>query len=377
MYTITRNDFFKVTSRLKIGNTWLNHRLQHLINNDEKLKRAIKEDRVKYGALDTWLLSRLKMNHKSDHISDISSSSATGIFDVFKLEFSTPMLTYFGIKRSILPKVVSNFYDFGFTHEKIIGIPVKIDVVITDQSASMIANCCFKPGSSKITLGTGSFFQVNVGDKCKGSSYGAHPLVAWSIKNQLQKTSTTFKLEFFHESSSDAIRFLNTVGLCKDVTQLSRIASSIPDSDGVYFIPSVYGFVGMKQTTKDHHLIRAVLENIIFTIGGFYFSMKKDSESFRPHKIRIDGGIAQNDFVCQQISTLTGVLIERSEFCSELTSIGCAILSAYKNGILNELEDAEKSYKSERIFHPDAASRVKLLTDYTKFAKVMERYQNS
>lgn len=361
-----------------MGNSWLNHRLQHVINNDEKLKRAIKENRVKYGALDTWLLSRLKMDHKSEHISDISSSSATGIFDAFRLDFSTPMLKYFHIKRSILPKVVSNFHDFGFTHEKILGVPVKIDVVITDQSASMIANCCFEPGSSKITLGTGSFFQVNVGAKCKGSSFGAHPLVAWSIKDRQQKSSTVFKLEFFHESSSDAIRFIQTVGLCSDVAQLSSIASSIDDSDGVYFIPSVYGFVGMKHTTRGQHLIRAVLENIIFTVGRFFFSAKKDFDSFRPRKIRIDGGIAQNDFVCQQIATLTGVDIERSEFCSELTSIGCAILSAYKiGGILNELEDAERFYKSGRIFHPDAEGRVKLLTDYGKFEKIMEKYQFS
>lgn len=346
-----------------------------MINNDDKLKRAIKENRVKYGALDTWLLNRLKMNHKSDHISDIASSSATGIFDVFKLEFSTPMLKYFGLKRSILPKVVSNFHDFGFTHEKILGVPIRIDVVITDQSASMVANCCFRPGSAKITLGTGSFLQVNVGAKCKGSSFGAHPLIAWSVKNKEKKTSTIFKLEFFHESSSDSIRFMQTVGLCSDVTLLSDIASSIEDSDGVYFIPSIYGFVGIKHTTRDHHLCRAVLENIVFTIGSYYFSMRKECDSYRPHKIRIDGGIAQNDFVCQQIATLLGVEIERSKFCSELTSVGLAVLIAYKNGVLNELENAERFYNSERIFHPDPANRVNLLINYEKFVKIMERYQ--
>lgn len=315
------------------------------------------------------------MNHNSDHISDITSSAGTGIFDVFRLDFSTPMLKYFNVKRSILPTVVSNFHDFGCTHEEIFGVPIKIDVVITDQSASMIANCCFKQGSSKITLGTGSFLQINMGGKCRGSNYGALPLVAWSIKNSHQKTSTVFKLEFFHQSSSDAIKFISTVGLCSDVTQLSGIASSIEDSDGVYFIPSVYGFVGVKQTTRDCHLVRAVLENIIFTIGHYYFSMRKDCESYRPKKIRIDGGIAQNDFVCQQIASLTNVDIERSEFCSEQTSVGCAILSAYKNGILQELEDAERFYKPDKVFLPDGTVRVKLLTDYGKFVKIMKEYK--
>lgn len=216
------------------------------------------------------------------------------------------MLKYFNINRSILPTVVSNLHDFGFTHEKILGVPIRIDTIITDQSASLIANCCFKPWSSKITLGTGSFLQVNVSTKCRGSSYGANPLIAWSIKNRdQQRPSTIFKLEFFHESSSDAIRFMLTVGLCSDVRQLSSIAYSVENTDGVFFLPTVFGFSGIKHTTTDQHLVRSVLENIIYTIGHYYFSMRKESDAYRPSKIRIDGGIAQNDFICQQIANLT------------------------------------------------------------------------
>lgn len=314
------------------------------------------------------------MNHKSEHISDISSTSATGIYDTFRLDFSSAMLKYFNINRSILPKVVSNFHDFGETNEKILGVPIKIGVVITDQSASLIANCCFKQGSSKITLGTGSFLQVNVGSKCIGSKYGANPLIAWSIRDHRQKPSTVFKLEFFHESSSDAIRFMLTAGMCSDVRQLSSMAYSVDNSDGVYFLPAVFGFTGIKHSTTDHHLVRAVLENIIYTIGHYYFSMRKESVSYRPGKIRIDGGIAQNDFICQQIANLTAVEIERSKNCSELTSIGCAILAAYKSGVLNSLEEAEKFYKSEKIFIPDAECREALLKNYQKYLNIKEKY---
>lgn len=270
--------------------------------------------------------------------------------------------------------MVSNFHDFGFTHERIFGIPIKIDTIITDQSASMIANCCFKHDSSKITLGTGSFLQVNVGSKCRGSSYGANPLVAWSIKNKQQKPSTIFKLEFFHESSSDAIRFMLKVGLCTNVRDLSNIACSVDDSHGAFFLPTVFGFIGIKHTTTDQHLVRAVLENIVYTIGFYYFSMRKESSTYRPDKIRIDGGIAQNDFICQQIANLTAVCIERSENCSELTSIGCAILCAYKSGILGSLEEAEKFYKPEKIFTPDVNKGEMLLLNYQKYLKIKEKF---
>lgn len=310
------------------------------------------------------------MDKNADHISDITSTAATGMFDVFKLEFSTPLLAYFNIKKSILPKVVSNVHDFGFTHEFIFGIPIRIDTVVSDQSASLIANCCFAPWSSKITLGTGSFLQVNVGDKCKGSRVGANPLVAFSVKNEQKKSSINFKLEFFHETSAEAIRFMKVVGLCSDVRQLSDIAQSVDDSDGVFFIPEFFGFDGIKQSTTNRHLVRAVLENIIFTVSHFVFLMKTEAK-YRPNKIRIDGGIAQNDFVCQSIASLPGVDIERAKGCSELTSIGCAFLTAYKIGMLKSLEEAEKFYKSEKLFIPHGEARVKLLKSYQKYLNVV------
>lgn len=371
MYAITRSDFFKVTSKLKMANTWLNHRLQFILKNNRQLQRAVQENRALYGGLDTWLLSKLKNVYSGlDHVSDISYSAATGIFDVFKLEWSGIMLPYFGINRKILPRIVSNFHDFGYTHESVLGVPVKIDVMISDQSASLIANRCFTAWSSKITLGTGSFFHVNVGEKCIGSDTTANPLVAWWFPKRSDKPM--FKLEFFHESSSESIKFMETVGLISDVRDLSDMASRADNSDGVFFIPECFGFIGMKQTTNRLHLIRAVLESIVFNICNYIFATLNEP-NYRPNKIRIDGGISQNDFVCQQIATLSGINIERAMNSSELTSVGCAILCAYKCGLLESLEESENFYKSDRIFTPAASASADLRKDYQRFLKVVKK----
>lgn len=331
---------------------------------NEKLKKAVNSNRAMYGCLDTWLLMKLKKDHLNGHVSDMSSSSSTGMYDSFKSDYSSAMLSYFNIKKKMLPKVVSNVHDFGSTHEDIFGVPVRIDAIITDQSASLIANGCFQPYSAKITLGTGSFLQINVGEKCQGST-DANPLVAWNIKNK-----TVFKLEFMHQTSAEAIMFIQTVGLCSDVLQMSAIASSVDHSDDVFYIPKFHGFTGIKQSTTRSHLLRAVLENIIYTICHFHFLMMKDSK-YRPLKVRIDGGISLCDFVCQQIANLSGVQIERSDCSSDLTSLGCAYLCAYKCGILESLEEAEKFYRSERIFSPDVTSREKLLIEYRKYLKFL------
>jgi putative glycerol kinase 5 len=160
MNKIFKHEYFEFGSKFKISSFWLNHRLQQCISDDKELQRAIKEDRVSFGTLDTWLLSRLKMDKIKDQVTDITSASSTGLYDPYYLNYSAVMLKIFNIKKTILPKVVSNSHNFGFTHENIFGVPVKIATVITDQSASMIGNCCFNKWSSKITLGTGSFLHV-------------------------------------------------------------------------------------------------------------------------------------------------------------------------------------------------------------------------
>lgn len=137
----------------------------------------------------------------------------------------------------------------------------------------------------------------------------------------------------------------------------------------------MFGFVGIKQSTTRENLLRAVLENIIFSITSYYFAMKEDPH-YHPSKIRIDGGISQNDFICQQIANLTGVDIERAKSCSELTSIGCALLSAYNSGILKNLENAENYYKPDRIFRPekDVVCKGELAKDYQRYLRIIKKF---
>lgn len=48
----------------------------------------------------------------------------------------------------------------------------------------MFGSCCFNSGDTKITLGTGSFLNVNTKDKVHGSASGLYPLVGWKLKNK-------------------------------------------------------------------------------------------------------------------------------------------------------------------------------------------------
>lgn len=55
----------------------------------------------------------------------------------------------------------------------------------------MWGSCCFNKGDVKITLGTGSFLNVNTGSECHASIHGLYPLVAWQYRNSATKHDET------------------------------------------------------------------------------------------------------------------------------------------------------------------------------------------
>lgn len=204
-------------------------------------------------------------------------------------------------------------------------------------------------------------------------------MVAYDLTTKRKRTSRVFYTERGFNESSTVIRFAETVGLCSDVKQLSTMAFSVPNSDGVFFIPkfvSMGGFVGYKNSTTKAHLVRAVLESIVFKVATFFF-LTEEEISYHFDKIRIDGGISENDFICQQISDLLNVKIERSANSSELTSVGVAYLSAYISGaVLDELEAASKFYKVDKVFTPNEANRKELFMRYKKFETVCKTFDS-
>lgn len=115
-----------------------------------KAKRAI------CATMDTWLLYRLRnvqnSAEKFDPVSDISSVSATSMFEPFVKKYNNVLLKLMKIDKMILPKIIDNSSDFGYTHKSLFGEAIKIVTVISDQSAAMIGNACFRNMDAKVRL---------------------------------------------------------------------------------------------------------------------------------------------------------------------------------------------------------------------------------
>jgi len=88
------------------------------------------------------------------------------------LQWDSVLLKFFGVKPSVLPKIVSSSQVYGeVEHGLLKGI--KIGGLIGDQQGALVGNKCFRQeGEAKCTFGTGAFLLFNTGNNVVKSNNG-------------------------------------------------------------------------------------------------------------------------------------------------------------------------------------------------------------
>lgn len=107
----------------------------------------------------------------------------------------------------------------------------------------MWGSCCFNKGDVKVTLGTGSFINVNTGSICHASIHGLYPLVAWQYRNNiLNQMELCYCMEGASNDTGSIIQWAMNFGLFDDPAITSDLAQSVEnDREELYFIPAFSG----------------------------------------------------------------------------------------------------------------------------------------
>lgn len=105
----------------------------------------------------------------------------------------------------------------------------------------MWGSCCFNKGDIKLTLGTGSFLNLNTGQTCHASIHGLYPLVAWHL-NSSTNNELCYCMEGASNDTGSIIQWAMNFGLFKDPAFSSEIAESIENEpEDIFFIPAFSG----------------------------------------------------------------------------------------------------------------------------------------
>ncbi|XP_062136580.1 putative glycerol kinase 5 [Drosophila sulfurigaster albostrigata] len=397
LYLLTRNSRFLAGSMLKLMNSQVTPRLLHEMAYNPKLQQALQRKEARFELLDSWILYKLRSGNGLDvnveHITDITSATATGLYDPFTLNWSAIGRLLFGIDLNIMPRVVENSYqNFGHVHPAAFGpdwgdTKIPIAASLSDQTAAIWGSQCFSTGDVKVTMGTGAFLNLITGVECKAVISGMYPLVAWQLKqgSKLQQRDTIYCIEGAAHDFGTVVSWAQSCELFDDPAETSDIATSVPDTNDVYFMPAfsglgppvndyraASGFIGMTPSTTKAHMVRALLESIVFRVVQLIESAEEETQQ-KLKVIRVDGGVSRNDFVCQFLADASGLSVERAE-CSESSIMGATYLAGVNHGIWQTLEELKSFRKVERIFKPQAKNYKVISNRMLKWNKAIERF---
>jgi len=326
-----------------------------LLENVPSARARAERGELACGTVDSWLIWRLTGGRV--HATDFSNASRTLLFNIATLAWDQEILNYFGIPPSLLPAVKSSSAVVGET--ELLGPKVAIAGVAGDQQAALFGQQCFAPGAVKNTYGTGCFLLMNTGPAIPRSQSGLLATIGWGKGGRI-----TYALEGSVFIAGAAIQWLrDEMGLIRQASETEELARSVTDTHGVYFVPAFVGLgaphwdayargaiVGLTRGANRQHLVRAALESIAYQTREVLDAMSRDS-GITPEVLRVDGGAARNDFLCQFQADILGVPLERPA-TTETTALGAAYLAGLATGFWQSELELEGHLQIERRFEP-------------------------
>ena len=220
-----------------------------------------------------------KLTGGDKHVTDVTNASRTMLFDIRTLAWSPELCDLFGVPMHVLPEVRPSSGRFGVTADDfVLGGGIPMSGIAGDQQAALFGQACFEPGMTKNTYGTGSFVLMNVGETCPDPIEGLLTTVAWTIPAGPTGITTHYAFEGAIFVTGAAVQWLRDgLGLITDSAEIGPLAASIPDTEGVVFVPAFTGLgspwwdpyargtvVGITRGTGRAHFARAVVEAMAF-----------------------------------------------------------------------------------------------------------------
>lgn len=339
-------------------------KLAWILDNVAGARDAAERGELACGTIDTFLLSRLTRGKV--HATDPTNAGRTLLFDIMAQQWDEELLRLFRVPAAILPDVRDNACLFGECDADILGRAIPIAGMAGDQQAALFGQGCFRPGMAKSTYGTGCFALMNIGTNPVLSTNRLLTTPAYRLDGV-----TTYALEGSIFVAGAAVKWLRD-GL-KIITRASEthdLATRVPDSHGVYMVPAFVGLgapywnpdvrgliCGLTLDATDAHLARAALESVAYQTKDLVDAMRADSAP-GDGALRVDGGMAANDWLCQFLANVLDAPVERPSTV-ETTALGAAFLAGMGTGLWSGLDQLDQVWSLDRRFEPNMEPAVR------------------
>jgi len=343
---------------------WL---LDHVAGARERAERG----ELAFGTIDSFLLWRLTGGRV--HATDVTNASRTLLFDIHAQCWDEELLTLLRVPRALLPQVRDSSEVYGATEAALFGRALPVAGIAGDQQAALIGQACFAPGMAKSTYGTGCFLLLNTGEAAVPSGNRMLTTPAYRIGGRI-----TYAMEGSIFVAGAAIKWLRDgLKVIRDAAETAAAAARVPDDHGVYLVPAFVGLgaphwepnargliCGLTLDASGDHLARAALESVAFQTLDLTEAMRRDG-AHRAEAIRVDGGMAANDWLCQFLADVLEARVERPKEL-ETTALGAAFLAGLATGVWSDVAALARTYSTAAVFVPKmtAARRATLIAGW-------------
>ncbi|MBB4124525.1 FGGY family carbohydrate kinase [Martelella radicis] len=331
-----------------------------LLDNEQGARKAAAEGRLCAGTVDTYLLYRLTGGQSFK--TDASNASRTQLFDISAGKWSPELCSLFDVPSALLAEICDSDDNFGETQGGLVlpaAIPIR--AMIGDSHAALFAHGARQPGVIKATYGTGTSM-MTLTEAPLHSENGLSTTVAWRRGGE-----TLYALEGNITVSGQAAAFASTMLGLDGPAELSTLAQTVGDANGVAFIPALAGLgapywdasargtiSGLSLSTRPAHIALATLEAIAMQVCDVADAMAADL-GVEITGLLADGGAAANGFLMQLQADLLGAEVNVPSL-NALSGYGAGLVAGIATGLFADEDARDLAHKAALTFMPGEAS---------------------
>jgi glycerol kinase len=331
-------------------------KLEWLLNNIPNARTRAARGELAFGTIDTFLVARLTGG--ASHVTDATNAARTLLYDIAAGRFDPWLCDLFGVSPSLLPEVRDSSSDFGATRADLFGRAIPILGVAGDQQAALVGQACVSPGQAKATYGTGCFLVANAGAHPPRSRNRLLATVGYAIGGR-----ASYALEGSIFNAGTVVKWMrDDLHFFTNAAETAALAASLAGNDGVYIVPAFTGLgaphwradargviIGLTRATSPAHLVRAGLEAAVYQTADLLAALAADGVTVRA--LRVDGGMAANDWFLQFLADYCDVTVERPPI-EEMTALGAAYLAGLQLGWIHDVAELETIHRVARRYEP-------------------------
>ena len=355
------HDRWARTTGLPLSTYFAGPKIAWLLDHVDGARERAEAGELLFGTMDTWLLWNMTGGPSGGvHATDVTNASRTLLMDLRTLAWDEEIAAEIGVPLEVLPQIRSSaeVYGQGRPGGLIAGVPIA--GILGDQQAATLGQACVRPGMVKNTYGTGNFVLRATGEEIVHSEHG----LVTTVAARLGEAPAQYALEGSIAVTGSLVQWLrDNLGLITSAEQVERLALSVPDTGGVYFVPAFSGLfaphwrpeargilAGMTRFTGAGHIARAALEATAFQSREVIEAMNADVGTDLA-ELRVDGGMTVNETLMQFQADILGVPVVRP-VVTETTALGAAFAAGIAVGFWDGPDDVATRWQEERRWEP-------------------------